>query len=100
MSHRPIRTFVAVGPGVDVRRMSALMPQAPEVDVVALSPSLAESWESLQSTQSDLLLVCTQDSEESVSFVRAAVAERPGRPVVALFDGSPNGFVGRLFEAG
>jgi Flp pilus assembly CpaE family ATPase len=100
MSERPIRTFVAVGPGVDVKRVSAVVPQGPEVDVVALIPTLTESWQALQGTQSDLLLVCTQDSEESVSFVRAAVAERPGRPVVALFDGSPNGFVGRLFEAG
>jgi pilus assembly protein CpaE len=100
MSDRPIRTFVAVGSGVDVKRVSALVPQAPEVDVVALVPGLAESWEAMQTNQADLLLVCTQDSEDSVSFVRAAVSERPGRPVVALLEGSANGFVGRLFEAG
>jgi pilus assembly protein CpaE len=100
MSGRPIRTFVAVGAGVDVQRVSAIVPQAPEIDVVALIPGLTESWDAMQGTGSDVLLVCTQDSEESVSFVRAAVAERPGRPVVALFDGSPNGFVSRLFEAG
>jgi pilus assembly protein CpaE len=100
MSGRPIRTFVAVGAGVDVGRVSSVVPQGPEVDVVALIPGLSQSWEALQGTSSDVLLVCTQDSEESVSFVRAAVTERPGRPVVALFDGSPNGFVSRLFEAG
>jgi pilus assembly protein CpaE len=100
MNNRAIRTFVAVGSGVDVARVTALVPQGPEVDVVAVVPGLSESWQAIQGTQADLLLVCTKDSEESVSFVRAAVAERPGRPVVALFDGSPNGFVGRLFEAG
>jgi pilus assembly protein CpaE len=100
MTSRPIRAFVAVGSEVDVRRISSLLPGAPDIEVVALVAGLRESWDALKSAQSDLLVVCTGDTEESVSFVQAAVSERPGRPVVALFDGSPNGFVGRLFEAG
>jgi pilus assembly protein CpaE len=95
-----IRTFVAVAHGVNGDSVRAIVPGLPEVEVVGLAEGLDQSWEELQSTSADLLVVATNDSEDTLAFVRAAVAERPARPVVALCTGSPNGFVPRLFEAG
>jgi pilus assembly protein CpaE len=100
MMHNTIRTFVAVAPGLNGESVRPLMPGMPDVELVGLVNGLDQSWEVMQSTSADLILVATADSEDSLAFVRAAVAERPARPVVALCSGSPNGFVQRMFEAG
>jgi len=49
----------------------------------------------------DLIIVgCSQAHEQALEVIAAATAQRADRPVVVLYDGSPNGFLERAFEAG
>ncbi|TMJ94267.1 MAG: hypothetical protein E6G67_10050 [Actinobacteria bacterium] len=55
----------------------------------------------LQETPNDLLVIaCAGYSERALYMIAGAVKERPERPIVVLSEGSANGFVRRVFEAG
>jgi pilus assembly protein CpaE len=47
-----------------------------------------------------LVVACSDESGEILSFISGAVAERPGRPVVVVYQGSANGFVSQALHAG
>jgi len=52
-------------------------------------------------TPFDVIAVgCADYSERALQVIAAAAAERPDAPVVALYAGSPNGFMEAAFEAG
>ena len=46
------------------------------------------------------MVACPDSSDRALFLVDGAVKQRPERPVVVVCDGSPNGFVQRVFEAG
>ena len=49
----------------------------------------------------DLVIVgCSQAHDQALEVISAATAQRADRPVVVLYQGSPNGFLERAFEAG
>ena len=49
----------------------------------------------------DLVIVgCVHAHDPALEVISAASAQRPDRPVVVLYQGSPNGFLERAFEAG
>ena len=55
----------------------------------------------LQETPTDLLVVaCNGFSDKALYLIDGAVKQRPERPVVVLYTGSPNGFVRRVFDVG
>jgi pilus assembly protein CpaE len=47
-----------------------------------------------------LLVVCRDESESALELVRRAQVNYPGRPVVVVCEGSPNGFLRKAFRAG
>ena len=52
-------------------------------------------------SQSDMLIVGSAgDSDAAIALIERAVRERPERPVVVLYAGSPNGFMEQAFAAG
>src|SRR5262249_51420921 len=62
---------------------------------------LDQSWEVLQETPTDVLIVaCDGDSDRALFLVDGSIKAKPDRPVVVLYTGNPNGFVRRVFEAG
>jgi pilus assembly protein CpaE len=96
-----IKTLVALDAGVDQQVVESSLPTNSGIQVIAVIEGLEDSWTSLQETPTDLLVVVTQGySDRAVLFIDGAVKDRPDRPVVVLCEGSPNGFVRGVFEAG
>jgi pilus assembly protein CpaE len=96
-----VKTLVALDGGVERETVEAALPEGSEIQVVAFVDGLEESWTTLQETATDLLLIaCSGYSERTLVFIDGAVKQRRERPVVVLCEGSPNGFVRRVFEAG
>jgi pilus assembly protein CpaE len=97
-----IKTLVAVDQ--DLRRediVGALPASAGDIEITGVVEGLDQAWKTLQETANDLLVVgCSGHSERVLLFIENAVRDRPNRPIVVLCQGSPNGFVQRVFEAG
>jgi pilus assembly protein CpaE len=96
-----IRALVALDKDVDREVVHAALPADSDIHVVGLVEGLEESWTALQATSTDLLVVaCAGYSDRALFFVEGAVKQKPERPVVVICEGTPNGFVRRVFEAG
>jgi pilus assembly protein CpaE len=96
-----IRTLIALDEGVDRDLVHASLPVDSALHVVSLVDGLEDSWSTLQETPTDLLVVaCAGYSDRALFMIDGAVKQRPERPIVVLCDGSPNGFVRRVFESG
>jgi pilus assembly protein CpaE len=97
----PIKTLVAMEDGLDVGVLQGSLPSDGGVQIVGIVEGLEQSWEVLQETPTDLLVVaCDGDSDRALFLIDGAIKAKPDRPVVVLYTGNPNGFVRRVFEAG
>jgi pilus assembly protein CpaE len=96
-----IHALVAVDTGVDDGQLQAALPDDSGIDVIGIVDGLNESWQTLQETSPDLVVVaCAGYSDRAIFFIDSAVKQSRERPVVVLTMGSPNGFVRRVFESG
>jgi pilus assembly protein CpaE len=96
-----IKALVAMDSGVDHDAVQAALPTDSGIQIVGLVDGLEESWATLQETPTDLLVVvCAGYSDRALFLIDGAVKQRPERPVVVLSEGSPNGFLKRVFESG
>jgi len=96
-----IRTLIAVDEGLEPDAVRAAVPSGDGIEIVGILAGLEDSWSTLQETDTDLLVVaCSGYSDRALFLIDAAVKQRSDRPVVVLCEGSPNGFVRRVFEAG
>ena len=96
-----IRALVAMDSGVDHDVVQASLPTDSDIQIVGIVDGLEESWATLQETPTDLLVVaCAGYSDRALFLIDGAVRQRPERPVLVLAEGSPNGFVRRVFESG
>ena len=96
-----IRALVALDRDVNHEMVRATLPADSMIQVVGMVDGLEESWRILQETPADVVLVaCSGYSERALLFVDGAVRENASRPVIVLCEGSPNGFLRRIFEAG
>jgi pilus assembly protein CpaE len=101
MNRNPVKTLIALEDGIDSAAVSAALPDGQEIQIVGMVDGLEQSWEAIQETPSDLLVIaCDGNSDRALFLIDGAVKQRPDRPVVVLYSGSPNGFVRRVFEAG
>jgi pilus assembly protein CpaE len=98
---QPIRTLVALDGDIDRSLVETAVPGDGGIRLVGIVDGFEECWTTLQETPTDLLVVaCSGYSDRALVFIDGAVRQHPERPVVVLVDGSPNGFVRRVFEAG
>jgi pilus assembly protein CpaE len=98
---RTIKTLVALDTGVSAANIQSALPVGGEIEVWGVVEGFDEAWRTLQETTTDLVVVaCAGYSDRALYFIEGAVRETPTRPVVVLCDGSPNGFVRRVFEMG
>ena len=96
-----IQALIAVDVGVDEGQLQAALPSASGIDVIGIVAGLDESWQTLQETSADLVVVaCAGYSDRALFFIDSTVKQSPERPVVVMTMGSPNGFVRRVFESG
>jgi pilus assembly protein CpaE len=95
------KALVAMEEGVDAGMLRASLPDEGSIHIVGVVEGLDASWDVLQETPADMLVVaCNGFSDKALYLIDGAVKQRPDRPVVVLYTGSPNGFVKRVFEAG
>jgi pilus assembly protein CpaE len=101
MAAERIQALVAVDGGVDEGQLQSALPDDSGIDVIGIISGLDESWQTLQETSPDLVLVaCAGYSDRAIFFIDSSVKQAAERPIVVLTMGSPNGFVRRVFEAG
>jgi pilus assembly protein CpaE len=96
-----IKTLVALDIGVLPEVVRTALPAEGDIEVTGVVEGFDEAWRTLQETAIDLVVVaCSGYSDRALFFIEGAVRDHPGRPVVVLCEGSPNGFVRRVFEVG
>ena len=98
---RIVRTLVAVDSSLEVEDVAAGIPQGEGIQIVAVYADLDEARAKLDQLPFDLLVVASQGySDRTLLLVDAARNSGPGRSVLVLSEGSSNGYVRRLLEAG
>src|SRR6266516_4395188 len=96
-----VKALVAMDEGVDASMLQASLPSEGNIQIVGVVEGLDASWDVLQETPTDLLVIaCNGFSDKAIYLIDGAVKQKPERPVVVLYTGSPNGFVRRVFEVG
>ena len=96
-----IRTLIALDADVDRDVVQSALPAEADIQIVGFVEGFEESWNALQATSTDLLIVaCPGYSDRALFFIEGAVKQHPERPIVVICETSPNGFVRRVFEAG
>jgi pilus assembly protein CpaE len=96
-----IRATVALGPASSRDAIEAACTSEPSLSIAAVVSAHSQEVPALDDVQHDaVIVVCTDESDEILSFIAGAVSARPGRPVVVVYQGSANGFVSQAFHAG
>ena len=96
-----IKVLVAVDEGVDAEAIQSAFPIDSSIQLVGVVEGLDDSWTTLQEVPTDVLVVaCAGYSDRALYLIDGAAKQRPDRPVVVFTDGSPNGFLKRVFEVG
>jgi len=96
-----IRTTVAHAASIDRKVLEGLCAGQPAISLTELVDARPESLERPGAGRDDALVVaCSGDGDDALTFIRSAVAKRPDRPVVVLYEGMANGFVQQAIDAG
>jgi pilus assembly protein CpaE len=96
-----IRTLVVLDTGLTHDQILSALPEDANVDVVSVVEGMDAAGKALESTDCDVLLVaCEGYSDRVLYLIESAVNQDQERPVIVLCQGSSNGFVHRVFEAG
>ena len=99
MNSRGFNVYAALEGSLGLEAIREALPNGTPVRAVSLAEARHIGNEVLQGA--DLVIVgCSQAQDEALSVIATATAQRPDRPVVVLYQGSPNGFLERAFEAG
>lgn len=92
----PTKILVVHDGTVDESVIRALLAAPDELQVVGFYDGLGHHM-----PESDVLVVaCGVYSDEAGSLIREGVEEQPGRPVLLVTQGAPNGYVDHAFKAG
>jgi len=96
-----IRTLLALDYGVDPHAVEHALPAGSGIHVVGIVEGLERGWTVLEESSPDLLVVaCSGYSDRALYLIEGAARQRPERPIVVFYYGSPDGFLQRAFEMG
>lgn len=99
MNSRGFNVYAALEGSLGLEAIREALPLGTPVRAVSLAEAGRAGSEIQQGA--DLVIVgCSQSHEQALEVISAATAQRANRPVVVLYQGSPNGFLDRAFEAG
>jgi pilus assembly protein CpaE len=101
MADAPIRALVSLDEDIDDATVRTALPQDPSIQIVGFLRGVEESWQTIQDSPTDLLVVaCSGYSERALSLIGSTAREHAELPIVVLSQSSPDGFLSRLFEMG
>jgi pilus assembly protein CpaE len=101
MSRPETRIFLALDETVDHGTVREALPHGSRTQVATLDDAATRLSALLGATPFDVIVVaCGEYSERALKVIAGASAERPDAPVVALYAGTPNGFMDAAFDAG
>jgi pilus assembly protein CpaE len=101
MTTKTINTLVALDSGISTDAISHSLPKDGDIRVTGVVEGLDAAARSLEDTPCDILVVaCSGYSDRVLFLIENAVRQDPKRPVLVISEGSPNGFVRRVFEVG
>lgn len=97
-----LKTLYALDEGVEAGTIEHLLPDTPPIQSVGVVQGFDAAWRALEETSPDLFVVVTtgQSSDRGIALIESAVNLQPDRPVVVLYQGAPDDFMRRAFEAG
>lgn len=99
MSVRGFTVYAALEESLGLEAIREALPVGTPVRAVALDEAAKAGSEVQQGA--DLVIVgCSRAHEQALAVIAAATSQRTDRPVVVLYQGNPNGFLERAFEAG
>ena len=99
MTSRALQVYAALEDNLGLDAIREALPPGTPVLAVALAAAGRAGSEIQQGA--DLVIVgCSYAHDEALDVISAASAQRADRPVVVLYQGTPNGFLERAFEAG
>jgi len=97
----PIRTLVALDAGLTQDSVAASLPNDADIELVGVIEGIDDSWRTLEDSAVDVLVIgCLGYSDRVLFLIESSVRQDPARPILVLSQGSPNGFVRRVFEVG
>jgi pilus assembly protein CpaE len=100
VSALPLTIQIVLDEGIDAVPIEEALPPGTRARSARLADAGRVGFLSAES-QSDMLIVGSAgDSDAALALIEAAARERPDRPVVVLYAGSPNGFLEQAFAAG
>jgi len=98
---RSVRTLVAVDPALELEDVAGSIPESEGVTIVGVFGDLDEARAKLKQNPFDLLVVASVGySDRTLLLIDAAKQSSPTHSVIVLSEGSSNGYVRRLLEAG
>jgi pilus assembly protein CpaE len=101
MSSRETRILLAVDDRIDYDGVRAVLPIGAPVKVTTLEDSTARISAILAEAPVDIVIIgCAEYTDRALRAIETAVRERPDTPVVALYAGTPNGFMEAAFDYG
>ena len=99
MNSRGFHVYAALEASLGLEAIREALPAGTPLRAVSLAEAGSSGSEIQQGA--DLVIVgCAQAQDRALEVISAANAQRADRPVVVLYQGSPNGFLERAFEAG
>src|SRR5215467_234104 len=97
----PIRALFALDTGLTQDVISPSIPNDAEIELVGIVEGIDDAWRTLEDANIDILVIaCLGYSERVLFLIESSVKLDPSRPVLVLSQGSPNGFIRRVFEMG
>lgn len=99
MSTRGLHVYAALEGNLGVEAIREALPQSAVLRAVSLAEATGLAGE-VQPTADLVIVGCVQAHEQALKLISAASAQRADRPIVVVYQGAPNGFLERAFEAG
>jgi pilus assembly protein CpaE len=100
MNAQGLRIFVALEDSLDSGTIRGAFPAGVPVRLISLADAHDRTAVELQEAADLVVVGCAEAREQALELIGTAARQRSDRPVVALYSGTPNGFLERAFEAG